>query len=175
MNGRPGYALIMLLLVVSVLSIGLMAALPVWRTQIQREKEEELIFRGRQIVEAVRLFQAKNPGRYPRSLQELYEKRFLRRLYKDPMTPSGEWNCLLLSGSPGQGTGGALQQVLLVPQSVLSSLSDPKLIGVASSSKRPSFKIYNQAQSYDQWLFYYGQDPRSRPEVIRLGKTGPSS
>ncbi|HEX9902370.1 MAG TPA: hypothetical protein VGB72_05865 [Acidobacteriota bacterium] len=175
MNGRPGYALIMLLLIVTVLSIGLMAALPVWRTQIQREKEEELIFRGRQIVEAVRLYQAKNPGRYPRSLQELYEKRFLRRLYKDPMTPSGEWNCLLLSGSPGQATRGALQQVLLVPQSLLSTMMDPRLIGVASSSQRPSFKIYNQAQSYDQWLFYYGQDPRSQPEVIRLSKSGSSS
>jgi competence protein ComGC len=175
MNGRHGYALIMLLLIVSVLSIGLMAALPVWQTQIQREKEEELIFRGRQVVEAVRLFQTKNPGRYPRSLQELYEKGFLRRLYKDPMTPSGEWNCILLPSSAGPGRSGSLQQILLVPESALSSLSGPNLIGVASSSKRTSFKIYNQAQSYDLWLFYYGQDPRSQPEVIRLSKPGPSS
>jgi type II secretory pathway pseudopilin PulG len=175
MAGRRGYAIIMLLVIVSVLSIGLMVAVPVWQTQIQREKEEELISRGRQIVEAVRVYQAKNPGRYPRSLQELYEKRCLRRLFKDPMTPSGEWNILLLPASAGPGRSGAPQQVLLVPQSMLSSLTDPKLIGVASSSKRSSFRIYNQAQSYDEWLFYYGQDPLSRPEVIRLGKSGPGS
>jgi type II secretory pathway pseudopilin PulG len=175
MGHRRGYAIIMLLVILSVLSIGLMVAVPVWQTQIQREKEEELIFRGRQIVEAVRVYQSKNPGRYPRSLQELYEKRCLRRLFKDPMTPSGEWNILLLSSSPSAGHSGAPQQVLLVPQSMLSSLADLKLIGVASSSKRASFRIYNQARSYDEWLFYYGQDAHSRPEVIRLGKSGPGS
>jgi len=172
MTDRPGYVLILLLLILSVLAIGLMAAWPVWQTQIQREKEDELIFRGRQVVEAIRLYQAKNPGRYPRSLKELHEKRFLRKLFKDPMTPSGEWNLILLPGSPGPAAGGASQQVLLVPQAALASIAAPQIIGVASSSRRSSIKVYNDAQSYDQWLFYYGQDPRVRPEIIRVGKPG---
>lgn len=174
MTDRPGYTLIFLLLILSVLAIGLMAAWPVWQTQIRREKEEELIFRGLQVVEAVRLYQAKNPGRYPRSLKELYEKRFLRRLFKDPMTPSGDWNYILLPGSAGPAPGGAAQQVLVVPQATLASVAEPKVIGVVSPSRRDSLKIYNDAQSYDQWLFYYGQDPRGRPEIIRIGKTGRS-
>jgi type II secretory pathway pseudopilin PulG len=173
MTGRPGYTLILLLLILSVLAIGLMVAWPVWQTQIRREKEEELIFRGGQVVEAIRLFQAKNPGRYPRSLQELYEKRFLRRLFKDPMTASGEWNYVLLPGSARPGSGGGGQQVLLVPQAALASIAEPQVLGVASPSSRTSFRTYNGAQSYDQWLFFHGQDPRSRPEVIRLGKSKP--
>ena len=173
MTERPGYTLILLLLILTVLAIGLMVAWPVWQTQIRREKEEELIFRGRQVVEAIRLFQAKNPGRFPLSLQELYEKRFLRRLYKDPMTSSGEWNYILLPGSARPGAGGTGQQVLLVPQAALASISSPQILGVASPSSRTSLRTYNGAQSYDQWLFFYGQDPRSRPEVIRLGKPKP--
>ncbi|MBM3303277.1 MAG: hypothetical protein FJY85_25445, partial [Deltaproteobacteria bacterium] len=57
MDRNQGYVLLTLLLLLTVLSIGLMVAVPVWQTQIRREKEEELIFRGKQYVEAIRIFQ----------------------------------------------------------------------------------------------------------------------
>lgn len=170
MRGRRGATLLILLVIVSVMVIGLLAAVPVWKTQVQREKEAELIFRGRQVVEAVRLFLARNPGRYPGSLEELFEKRCLRRPFKDPMTSSGEWQIILLPGDAGPGAGGAAQRVLLVPQGRLASVQAPRLIGVASSSTRKSLKIYGQAASYDQWLFFHGQDPKQKPEIIRLGR-----
>ncbi len=159
----------MLLIVLSVLAIGLAVAVPVWQTQIQREKEEELIFRGRQIVEAVRLYLSRHPGRYPRSLQELFEERCLRRIYKDPMTPSGEWNYILLPGDAGTGGQGAASRVLLVPPALMSTIQMPQLIGVASPSPKKSFRIYEQGQTYNEWLFFYGRDPKNRPQVIRLG------
>jgi type II secretory pathway pseudopilin PulG len=90
-----GYTLLILLFAVTVLSLGLLVAVPVWQTQIQREKEEELIFRGNQYVEAIRLFQAKKPGTFPKTLDELVEEKCLRRLYRDPMTSNGEWNLIL--------------------------------------------------------------------------------
>ena len=57
-----GYVLIILIMAVLVICLGLIVAVPVWQTEVQREKEEELIFRGRQYVEAVRLFSRRTPA-----------------------------------------------------------------------------------------------------------------
>jgi type II secretory pathway pseudopilin PulG len=103
MNKNQGYIILLLMFAVFVISIGLMVAVPVWETQIQREKEEELIFRGKQYVEAIRLFQQKMPGAFPREFDELLEEKCIRQLYKDPMTGDGSWNVILLA--PGLATG----------------------------------------------------------------------
>lgn len=181
MKNRPGYSLVILMLAAFVLAIGLLIAVPVWQTQIQREKEAELVFRGQQFVEAVRLFQAKNPATFPKSLDELVRKRFLRRLYKDPMTRDGKWNVILQyegrsqSGSaPGKSGGqpqGSTQQVLVVPQDNLSDVDSPRILGVVSSSPKKSFRIYNDGETYDQWFFFYGADPNSKPEILYFGRT----
>ncbi len=103
MRTDKGYVLIILMMVVLVLAIGLTVAIPVYQTELQREKEAELIFRGRQYVEAVRLFQMKTPGRFPSSLRELEEKKFIRRLYKDPMTDKRRVECGPSFGRTGPG------------------------------------------------------------------------
>ncbi len=167
---RPsGYVIIMLMFLLSVMALGLMVAYPVWRTQIQREREEELIFRGNQYVEAIRLYQAKNPGRFPKSLKELYEKKFLRKLYPDPIVADGAWNIILQSGAPRQrGQGGAPQELLVGPASAVAAINNPLIIGVVSASTEKSIKIYNEKDSYDKWLFYFGQDPKKNPTIIYL-------
>jgi type II secretory pathway pseudopilin PulG len=175
--GRParsrGYMIIMLMFLLSVMALGLTVAYPVWKTQIQREREDELIFRGRQYVEAIRLFQAKNPGRFPKSFRDLVEKKFLRRLYPDPMTADGEWNIILQSGQPRQrNAGGAPQEVLVGPPAAVAAINNPSIIGVVSSSTAKSVKIYNDKDSYDQWLFYLGQDPKRTPTIIYLKAKG---
>ena len=80
-------------------------AMPVWRTQAQREKEAELVFRGEQIARAINLYMRKmGGGNYPPSLDVLVQGRFLRKKYKDPMTKDGEWDVILAAGGvPGQG------------------------------------------------------------------------
>jgi type II secretory pathway pseudopilin PulG len=181
MKNRAGYSLVILMLAAFVLAIGLLIAVPVWQTQIQREKEAELIFRGRQFVEAVRLYQAKNPGTFAKSLDELFRKRFLRRLYKDPMTRDGKWNVILEYQGRSQGrsapagrvaqTQGSAKQVLIVPQDNLSAVDNPRVLGVVSSSPKKSFRIYNDGETYDQWLFFYGADPDNKPEIIYFGRT----
>lgn len=171
MTRKKGYILIILLIAITVLSIGLLVAIPVWQTQIQREKEEELIFRGKQYVEAIRVYQMKHPGSFPKNLEELVEEKCLRKLYKDPMTEHGEWNIILpyRRGVPGKKVKSP-QKILIAPFSALSSIQNPQIIGVVSSSTEKSIKIYLDQESYDRWLFYYGQDPKKLPEISYYGQ-----
>jgi type II secretory pathway pseudopilin PulG len=175
-GAKKGYVIIMLMLAVFVISIGFLLAVPVWQTEVKREKEEELIFRGKQYVEAVRLYLLKNPGHFPSSLKELLDKKCLRKLYRDPMTEAGEWNVIVNPGTTGPGTpgpaagGGAEQQVLLVPETALSSIRSAIVLGVASPSKKQSVRIYNDQETYDKWLFYYGQDPKKLPKITFYGE-----
>jgi type II secretory pathway pseudopilin PulG len=212
MKKDEGYIILLLMFSVFLITIGLLVAIPVWQTQIQREKEEELIFRGKQYVEAVRLFQQKKPGAFPREFDELLEEKCIRRLYKDPMTEDGSWNVILVApglasrgaqparqrtsafgsrsrqntsqtgrrarGSQasqserggGGGGGFSVQKVLIAPQEALSSIDNPQIIGVVSKSTLQSIKIYYQQESYDKWLFYYGQDPTKMPEIAYYGQ-----
>ena len=61
---QGGYNLVVLMVVVAVVNIGIAAALPMWSKVIQRQKEDELIFRGLQYAEAIRVFQIRT-GRFP--------------------------------------------------------------------------------------------------------------
>ncbi|MGH9455949.1 MAG: hypothetical protein ACRD2O_18505 [Terriglobia bacterium] len=90
---EAGYALIAMMIMATVLLISLGAVLPSVYQEAQRQKEQELIFRGNQYARAVYLFHAKM-GRYPTSVKELLstnDLRFLRQAYRDPMTRSGKW------------------------------------------------------------------------------------
>ena len=100
-----GYAMAGLLVAIAVMGILMSAALPVWRTYMQREKEAELLFRGEQYVRAIDLYQRRFPGAYPTDLEALVEGRFLRRLYLDPMT--GEPFRVLTQGSAATALGDA--------------------------------------------------------------------
>jgi len=173
MTGKKGYLVIMLMMAVFAISLGFLIALPVWRTEVKREKEEELIFRGKQYVEAVRIYVLKNPGRFPASLKELLEKKCIRKLFKDPMTESGDWNVILSPSSAGQATtaGAGESQVYVVPEKSLASVRQPVILGVVSASKSPSVKVYNDQESYDKWLFYYGQDPKKLPKIVYYGES----
>jgi type II secretory pathway pseudopilin PulG len=91
-RGEAGYNLVVLVVALTVLSILVGAALPLWSQAIRRDKEEELISRGLQIAEGIRVFQHRF-GRLPVRLEELVEvePRCLRKLWKDPMTEDGRW------------------------------------------------------------------------------------
>ena len=66
-----------------------------WSTTVKRDKEKELLFRGSRIQTAIAEFavdyevrKADRSNRFPRSLEELTQppKRFLPKVYKDPIT-----------------------------------------------------------------------------------------
>jgi len=171
-NQTSGYILIFLLIIIFALTVGLLVAVPVLETQLKRENEEELIFRGQQYVEAIRLYQQKRPGSYPQSLEELVKEKCLRRPYPDPMSESGEWNLLLIPpviGGPtasAQAGGGGTDRLLVVTAAGLKKISRPQIVGVVSSSPDKSVRIYDGEEYYQKWLFYYGQVPGKKPQLI---------
>ena len=98
--------MVALLVAMSIMSVMLTVAMPVWHQMAQREKEAELIFRGQQYARAIGMFQRRaGPGALPPTLDVLVEQRFLRRKYKDPIT--GEDFLPLISGQPVPGSAPA--------------------------------------------------------------------
>ena len=96
-----GYAMAAMLVALAVMSIMMMVAMPAWRQMVQREKEEELIFRGQQYARSIGLFQRKYAAAYPPDIDTLVRQKFLRKKYKDPMVPDGEF-LVLYQASMGQ-------------------------------------------------------------------------
>jgi len=92
------------------MSVLMAVAMPSWRHQMQREREAELIFRGEQYARAVGLFQRKFAGTFPPSIDVLYQQKFLRKKYKDPMTPEGQFQVLYQASAaqPGVPGGGGI-------------------------------------------------------------------
>ena len=117
MKQEEGFALAVLIILIAALSIMMAAAAPSYKMQVQRELEEELIFRGEEHVRAIRKYQRRF-GIYPPSLEALLETngiRFLRRQYTDPIT--GEGFRLLTINPDGSINGSTLyqQQINNVP------------------------------------------------------------
>jgi type II secretory pathway pseudopilin PulG len=85
-DGERGYAMAALLVALGVMAVMFTVVMPVWKQTAQREKEEELVFRGKQYVHAIGLFQRKFANAYPPNVDVLVEQRFLRKKFKDPIT-----------------------------------------------------------------------------------------
>jgi type II secretory pathway pseudopilin PulG len=110
-KGEAGYNLVVLIIAIAVLTIMLTAMLPLVSQEIRRDKEEELVFRGLQYAEAIRVFQIRYQ-RLPNKLSELVEvkPRSIRQLWKDPMTDDGKWGLIFQNQGqplqPGQSEPG---------------------------------------------------------------------
>ena len=100
-------------LLVSILVIGVATAgvAELWSTQVKREKEEELLFRLGEFRRAIVRYRADH-SRLPKELKDLLEdrtqlqtRRYLRRLYTDPMTGKADWNLDLLMDRDGTVAG----------------------------------------------------------------------
>jgi len=97
---ESGYALAVVVVFTTVLLVSLSEAVINWQKAVQREREQELIFRGKQFVRAIELWQRKFPGTYPTSIDALLNTnnmRFLRKKWKDPITNSEEWRLIKLN------------------------------------------------------------------------------
>ena len=111
--------LLAVMLAVTLVLVALSIELPRIAQQIKREKEEELVHRGKDYATAVKRFVHKNGGRYPVSVEQLEDTnhiRFLRKKYKDPMTGESDWKMVhageaqikIPTPAPGlSGPGGA--------------------------------------------------------------------
>ncbi len=97
-----------LLVAMSIMAVMMTVVMPVWKQAAQREKEEELVFRGLQYVHAIGLFQRKFANAYPPNVDVLVEQRFLRKKFKDPIT--NEDFVVLPVGQAAPGTAPQGQQ-----------------------------------------------------------------
>jgi len=163
-RGEAGYAMAALLAAAAVMIIGLAAAAPSWRYVMQNDREEELLFRGGQIADAIQRYQKRNNGALPPSLEVLVKGRFLRKAYKDPITKKGEWRLI----RQGEGTAvgapprpGASPSPPPTTRPAGLAGTSPMIvggfIGVASRSTDRSLRIFNGRQKYDEWAFVAGQ------------------
>lgn len=171
-RGQSGYALLVVLLLLALVLVALSTAVPRFLTQGQREKEEELVFRGQQYRRAVGLFYKKY-GRYPRSMDDLLrfnDRSFLRRAFPDPMTPEGKWR--LIRVGPGGEFIGSVNRPPLMGSSAAAPPPSPggftegpstyPLAGVASRSLAPSVRVYQGRSYYYQWEFIYDPTEEAR-------------
>ena len=171
--GQRGFTYIWILFVVALTSVALAGAVQVWRTEVRREKEKELMFAGEQFRQAIGSYYENSPGmpkRYPDSLEKLLlDKRFptikrhLRKIFFDPMTGSSEWG---LVTQPNAG-----------------------ITGVYSLSKEPPLKRANfperyadfvEAKDYRDWKFIYlpgdsASPPQAQAAPVESPATPPQS
>jgi type II secretory pathway pseudopilin PulG len=118
-----GYMLAVVAVFTSVLLVTLSAAVINWQKAMQREQEEELIFRGKQFMRAIDLWQRKFPGTYPTTIDALLSTnntRFLRKKWKDPMTNAFNWRFLKM------GPDGSIQGLSQAGASSYDSQSQSK-------------------------------------------------
>jgi type II secretory pathway pseudopilin PulG len=149
-----GFTYLGLLFAIAILGLALSTVGVVWSTQIRRDREVELLFVGDQIREAIGRYYAAG-GVYPLQLSDLVQdqrvpevRRFLRRVYPDPMTGNADWQLIL-----GTGNG---------------------IIGVASSSQLKPIKVaqfpdadsdFEKKECYCDWKFVYAPRYRQRRSV----------
>lgn len=111
--------LLAVMLTLALMLIALAVEAPRIAQQIKRDKEEELVHRGKDYATAVKRFVHKNGGRYPLSIEQLEDTnhiRFLRKRYKDPMTGESDWKLVHLgeaqvnipAPNPGLSPGNAI-------------------------------------------------------------------
>jgi type II secretory pathway pseudopilin PulG len=165
-----GYSLVALVAAISVMLILMTAAVPYWRYVMKNDREEELLFRGGEIADAIARYQRRNGNALPPSLEVLVKGRFLRHAYKDPMTKDGKWHFLrpgeaigpVVPGAPRPGGTGSTTTTTTRPTAFSRPGQTLGVIqGVASTSTEKSLRVFNGRTRYDEWLFLPGQ-----PRVI---------
>jgi type II secretory pathway pseudopilin PulG len=144
--------------------------------QKRRENEEELVFRGNQFIEAVRIFRARN-GRFPLALDELYKAnpKVMRKRWVDPITGRADWSPvfqgqgsqIVLPGTPGPSPSPTASPT---PWSGTGPTPTPgpgtggprggPIVGVASSSCDESIRELDGRRKYCEWKFIF--DPNKQ-------------
>lgn len=145
---QDGFTYLAALFLVALMGAMLAATGMLWSKAQQRDKERELLLIGGQFREAIGQYYEHSPGalkKYPDKLESLLQderqlatRRYLRKLFVDPMTRTNKWG---LVPAPGGGIMGVY------------SLSKDEPI------KNGNFKEVNRnfagKTKYSEWQFIY--------------------
>lgn len=102
-SGERGVAYLALLIAIAIIGVGIAAAGIVWSEASQRERERELLFVGEQFRRAIQQYYESGvlEKKYPPTLGVLLRdprfpgiRRYLRRIYRDPMSGAAQWGLL---------------------------------------------------------------------------------
>jgi type II secretory pathway pseudopilin PulG len=149
-NGKKvrckGFTYLGLLFALAFAGVALALAGVMWHTTARRAKEQQLLFAGSAIRDAIVRYYRRSPGgirEFPRTLHDLVEdrryitvERHLRRIYEDPQTGKRDWG--LITNESG------------------------RIVGVYSKSREAPLKrdnfpqifaAFSSAQSYADWRF----------------------
>jgi type II secretory pathway pseudopilin PulG len=149
-----GFTYLLLMFAIALMGVAMAAVGTVWHTEQKRAKEKELLFIGHAYRTAIGQYYEKTPGsvkKYPQSMKDLLKdnrylttQRYLRQLYRDPMTNGTEWG--LVEGPDHIITG-------------VYSLSKDTPVKIANFDDTD--KAFAGSQHYDNWKFIYV--PKSTP------------
>lgn len=155
---QRGVTYLALLLAIAMMGAILGAVGEVSRTVQLREREKELLFIGNEYRRAIGLYYQHTPGsakQFPHSLEALLQddrypsvQRYLRKLYRDPVTDSSDWG--------------------------LFKTPDGAIMGVYSRSEAAPIKVagfaglnagFEGVTKYSEWIFAY--TPTGRPAPVQ--------
>ena len=145
-----GYTYFGVLFVVVLIGLALSGASMVWQFQVQRQKEQQLLFVGHQYTEAIASYYHAAPGgmkHYPKTIAELLRdprypniKRHLRKPWLDPFTMKSDW---VLIRTKQSGIAG------------ISSLANGRPIKQRRFGNEVLDRRLGGKTSYQQWRFIY--------------------
>ncbi|MEW6324279.1 MAG: type II secretion system protein [Nitrospirota bacterium] len=156
LNGQHGFSYLFLMFTVVVIGLTVSVAMRQWKTEIRREKEAELLWRGDQIRRAIELYYLTARAgfnAYPNKLEDLVKdpnssatRRYLRKIYTDPIT-NGEFE-LVKEGSQLKGVRSA-------------STAAPLKTG----NFPPEYQHFALKNSYRDWVFEYLPQGQKKPQT----------
>lgn len=141
-----GFTYLGLLFALAFTGVALALAGVVWHTASRRAKEEQLLFAGGAIRDAIVHYYRRSPGgnrEFPRTLQDLVEdrryitvERHLRKIYADPITGKRDWG--LITGPDGR---------------IVGVYSQSREAPMKRDNFRDTFASFAQAEHYSDWQF----------------------
>ncbi len=165
LRSSAGFTYILVLVIIVIMGIMMSVSAQVMSTAMQREREEELLFRGTQYRNAIERWNNPLPGQPPAmrlsSLKDLLKDprsaetiRYLRRLYKDPITGK---DFAVLPPDPVRG--------------IVGVASTSKAVPIKQDNFPEIYKEFKGKQKYSDWQFIYR--PAGLAGSVTTTVTGP--
>lgn len=157
-----GFAYLWTLMLVAFLGISMVIVGHTYQTSVRRQQERELLFVGHEFRNAIgRFYEAGQ--KYPQTLEDLLQdprspnaKRYLRRIYTDPITGKADWELIRIEG---------------------------KIVGLHSISNKVPIKQANfdsvdsgflSKRKYADWVFTYPHN-LILPKAVEAGDVKPGA
>ncbi len=152
-RASTGITLLAVMVALALMIAVLLGMLTVWWQERAREKQAELLWVGAKFREAIGRYYEAAPDaapdaarRYPERLEDLLEdprhpgtQRYLRKVYRDPVTNSAAWGTV-----PAPGGG------------IMGVYSRSKAAPIRGATKGAAGQMDLGAKHYSDWKFIYG-------------------